>query len=135
VIAQSSCIGGSLLVTDLAIIYRCCTAIALKLGGRKGSRSTRQYAIEEGSEDRQQAGEEVALWGFDEVTPNESARDWRGVVSDFFNKTTWANSSKQPYLGGPPIRGCHTRVSGVQSSGANIITRCARTKSHTYDES
>jgi hypothetical protein len=39
------------------------------------------------------------------VTPNESARDWRGVVSDFFNKTTWANSSKQPYLGGPPIRG------------------------------
>jgi hypothetical protein len=30
---------------------------------------------------------------------------------------------------------CHTRVSGHQDSGANIITRCARTKSHTYDES
>jgi hypothetical protein len=30
---------------------------------------------------------------------------------------------------------CHTRVSVVQSPGANIITRCARTKSHTYDES
>jgi hypothetical protein len=30
---------------------------------------------------------------------------------------------------------CHTRISGVQNSGANIITRCAGTKSHTYDES
>jgi hypothetical protein len=30
---------------------------------------------------------------------------------------------------------CHTRVSGHQDPGANIITRCARTKSHTYDES
>ena len=29
---------------------------------------------------------------------------------------------------------CHTRVLGVQSPGANIITRCAGTKSHTYDE-
>jgi hypothetical protein len=28
---------------------------------------------------------------------------------------------------------CHTRVLGVQSPGANIITRCAGTKSHTYD--
>jgi hypothetical protein len=31
--------------------------------------------------------------------------------------------------------GCNTRVLGVQSSGVNIITRCAGTKSHTYDES
>jgi hypothetical protein len=31
--------------------------------------------------------------------------------------------------------GCHTRVSGHQDPDANIITRCARTKSHTYDES
>jgi hypothetical protein len=30
---------------------------------------------------------------------------------------------------------CHTWVSGHQDLGANIITRCARTKSHTYDES
>jgi hypothetical protein len=30
---------------------------------------------------------------------------------------------------------CHTQVLGVQSPGANIITRCAGTKSHTYDES
>ena len=30
---------------------------------------------------------------------------------------------------------CHTRVSGHQDPGANIITKCARTKSHTYDES
>jgi hypothetical protein len=31
--------------------------------------------------------------------------------------------------------GCHTRVSGHQDPGANIITRCVGTKSHTYDES
>jgi hypothetical protein len=30
---------------------------------------------------------------------------------------------------------CHTRVSGHQDPGANIITRCAGTMSHTYDES
>jgi hypothetical protein len=29
---------------------------------------------------------------------------------------------------------CHTRVLGHQDPGANIITRCAGTKSHTYDE-
>jgi hypothetical protein len=33
------------------------------------------------------------------------------------------------------VLGCHTRVSGHQDPGANIITRCAGTKSHTYDES
>jgi hypothetical protein len=30
---------------------------------------------------------------------------------------------------------CHTQVSGHQDPGVNIITRCAGTKSHTYDES
>jgi hypothetical protein len=30
---------------------------------------------------------------------------------------------------------CHTRILGVQNSDANIITRCAGTKSHTYDDS
>jgi hypothetical protein len=30
---------------------------------------------------------------------------------------------------------CHTRISGHQDPGTNIITRCAGTKSHTYDES
>jgi hypothetical protein len=30
---------------------------------------------------------------------------------------------------------CHTRILGVQNPGANIITTCAGTKSHTYDES
>jgi hypothetical protein len=33
------------------------------------------------------------------------------------------------------LGGCHTRILGVQNPGANIITRCAGTKSHTYDES
>jgi hypothetical protein len=28
---------------------------------------------------------------------------------------------------------CHTRILGVQNPGANINTRCAGTKSHTYD--
>jgi hypothetical protein len=36
---------------------------------------------------------------------------------------------------GPEPPYCHTRVSGHQDPGANIITRCAGTKSHTYDES
>jgi hypothetical protein len=31
------------------------------------------------------------------------------------------------------LRLCHTRVLAVQSPGANINTRCAGTKSHTYD--
>jgi hypothetical protein len=33
------------------------------------------------------------------------------------------------------VKYCHTRVLGHQDPGANIITRCAGTKSHTYDES
>jgi hypothetical protein len=33
------------------------------------------------------------------------------------------------------VETCHTRVSGHQDPGANIITRCAGTKSHTYNES
>jgi hypothetical protein len=33
------------------------------------------------------------------------------------------------------VESCHTRISGHQDPGANIITRCAGTKSHTYDES
>jgi hypothetical protein len=33
------------------------------------------------------------------------------------------------------VRICHTLIFGVQSPGASIITRCAGTKSHTYDES
>jgi hypothetical protein len=35
----------------------------------------------------------------------------------------------------PELDRCHTRVSGHQDPGANIITRYAGTKSHTYDES
>jgi hypothetical protein len=70
--------------------------MALKPGGRKGSGSTRRYAIAGGTKDRQQMGELTAVWGFGEVTPNESSRDARGVCSDFFNKTALANSSKQP---------------------------------------
>jgi hypothetical protein len=34
-----------------------------------------------------------------------------------------------------PVAHCHTRVSGHQDPGTNIITRCDGTKSHTYDES
>jgi hypothetical protein len=32
------------------------------------------------------------------------------------------------------LDGCHTWILGVQNPGANIITRCDGTKSHTYDE-
>jgi hypothetical protein len=34
-----------------------------------------------------------------------------------------------------PAGYCHTRILGVQNPSANIITRCAGTKSHTYDDS
>jgi hypothetical protein len=33
------------------------------------------------------------------------------------------------------VHRCHTRVLGHQDPGANIVTRCAGTKSHTYDDS
>jgi hypothetical protein len=33
------------------------------------------------------------------------------------------------------LESCNTRISGHQNPGVNIITRCAGTKSHTYDES
>jgi hypothetical protein len=36
---------------------------------------------------------------------------------------------------GDLIRECHTQILGHQDPGVNIITRCAGTKSHTYDES
>jgi hypothetical protein len=37
-----------------------------------------------------------------------------------------------------PVRvelACHTRVLGAPSPGREIITKCAGTKSHTYDDS
>jgi hypothetical protein len=76
--------------------------MALKPGGRKGSGSTRRYAIARFSEDRQQTRGKGAVWGFGEVTPSESSKDAIGVCSYFFNKTALANSSKQPNLGGDP---------------------------------
>jgi hypothetical protein len=42
------------------------------------------------------------------------------------------DEAEQP-AAGDPVRPCHTRVLGIQSPGANINTRCAGTKSHTYD--
>jgi hypothetical protein len=35
----------------------------------------------------------------------------------------------------PVVTDCHSRISGHQDPGTNIVTRCAGTKSHTYDES
>jgi hypothetical protein len=58
--------------------------MALKPGGRKGSGSIRWYAIAGGTEDRQQTVKLTAVWGFGEVTPNESSRDARGVCLEFF---------------------------------------------------
>jgi hypothetical protein len=43
---------------------------------------------------------------------------------------------KSAFLNGPiKEEMCHTQILGVQNPGANIITKCARTKSHTYDDS
>jgi hypothetical protein len=55
------------------------------------------------------------------------------VLADFI--VEWTPSSSAPGGPDPDSDPCHTRVSGHQDSGANIITRCAGTKSHTYDES
>jgi hypothetical protein len=33
------------------------------------------------------------------------------------------------------LRRCHTRVLSTRNSGANVITKCASTRSHTYDDS
>jgi hypothetical protein len=46
--------------------------------------------------------------------------------------STQANSKPEEDL---TVPACHTWVSGHQDPGANIITRYAGTKSHTYDES
>jgi hypothetical protein len=68
------------------MISRCCTTMALKPDGRKGSGSTRRYNIVGGTDARQQTGELAAVGGFGEVTPSESSRDARGVCSDFLIK-------------------------------------------------
>jgi hypothetical protein len=60
----------------------------------------------------------------------------RVPVEDTFpchSKESYTLMSQQKHL--PLISLCHTRISGHQDPGANIITRCAGTKSHTYDES
>jgi hypothetical protein len=57
----------------------------------------------------------------------------RQSAHDLFEEDCYLNPhpSQQHF----PSHYCHTRVSGHQDPGANIITRCAGTKSHTYDES
>jgi hypothetical protein len=80
---------GSLRETDLAMISRCWTAMALKPGGRKGSGSTRRYAIARFSEYRRRTRGKGAVWGFGEVTPSEISKDVIGVCSYFFIKPPW----------------------------------------------
>jgi hypothetical protein len=87
------------------MIPRCWTTEALKPGGRNGPGSTRRYAIARFSEDRRRAKSKGAVWGFGEVTPNESSKDVSGACSYIFNKTALANSPKQANVGGvPPVR-------------------------------
>jgi hypothetical protein len=56
-----------------------------------------------------------------------------------FSSSRLSNSLSSTTAGlcSPSPKGCicHTRISGHQDPGTNIITRCAGTKSHTYDES
>jgi hypothetical protein len=58
-----------------------------------------------------------------------------GALVRTHRKTSTSHLFKSGTLAGGQQSLCHTRISGVQSPGANIITRCAGTKSHTYDES
>jgi hypothetical protein len=50
------------------------------------------------------------------------------------NGSEFKNLQVEEYLEEEGIK-CHTQILGHQDLGANIITRCAGTKSHTYDES
>jgi hypothetical protein len=65
----------------------------------------------------------------------------RDLVQEYLANRTYPTSSgwgmsKRKEVGKKhELVRCHTRVLGVQSPGANINTRCAGTKSHTYDES
>jgi hypothetical protein len=52
-----------------------------------------------------------------------------------YSRTPLIFSRERSFHRRPAWRTCNTRVLGVQSPGVNIITRCAGTKSHTYDES
>jgi hypothetical protein len=56
-------------------------------------------------------------------------------IHSYTNAPIPVPSSPRLCLPGFSRRTCHTRVSGHQDPGANIITRCAGTKSHTYNES
>jgi hypothetical protein len=87
--------------------------------------------------------------------PHEKVSDpWMHILDLRARFKTSTGTNQTPEMGPKPLRGgggvratqsrvrciqskeyCHTRISGVQSPGANIITRCAGTKSHTYDES
>jgi hypothetical protein len=67
-------------------------------------------------------GKRVLHWG-----------PWRKVFKSITDRSSVHYSSESMTLQKPPR--CLTRVLGVQDPGANIITRCDGTKSHTYDES
>jgi chromosome segregation ATPase len=74
--------------------------------------------------------EKVCLTKADERLEAEAKRaheEWQSKELSFVNSIK--NSEEEI------VAVCHTRVSGHQDPGANIITRCAGTKSHAYDES
>src|SRR5688572_26314902 len=77
---------------------------------------------------------------------NAGACKWQGRLSrgtpmppGYGHLTRHPPQKVTPTWGSHPVTNrrsrCHTRILGVQNPGANIITRCAGTKSHTYDES
>jgi hypothetical protein len=72
------------------------------------------------------------------MSPSLTTRQWRLLLrasgkssSNGRGRTT--NPAPRGFATG--VVSCHTRILGVQNPGVNIITRCAGTKSHTYDES
>jgi hypothetical protein len=54
-------------------------------------------------------------------------------VNGLASVTHWLLTRTMP-CGLHTLTTCHTRVSGVPRPGREIITRCARTKSYTYDD-
>jgi endogenous inhibitor of DNA gyrase (YacG/DUF329 family) len=73
---------------------------------------------------------------YSEVRPGKIQEWIVGMVLSLGHRTLSSAPLASPFLlFAPNFVECHTRISGVQNPDANIITRYAGTKSHTYDES
>jgi hypothetical protein len=71
--------------------------------------------------------------GYRHVPPENPANIALNRTSSQSIREASGNHSSFPHQTIGLLSPCHTRILGVQNPGANINTRCAGTKSHTYD--